>query len=304
MESKGQRIRTTKAAIAQYWLESKNGTDHLPDNAALLDPGEPTCFACGWPATKPDVSPRLWSVWNRARLDRCHLVPRALGGDDAPSNLVLLCSDCHREAPDVADPRYMLRWIARRESRWERWTRAIHTALDDAGLRAPAGTLVRDEDQGVLDWLPEFLRGWAGLHGPRVSDATVGAVAVEVVRRAISEEDRSTASGTVHHVTESEVIGEIGRRLAGAVPPGSRIVLFGSRARGQSGDGSDYDVLVIEPSPENAARESVRLRAELDALSVPVDVVVVDEAIASRRARVAGTMIERALREGRELART
>jgi len=64
------------------------------------------------------------------------------------------------------------------------------------------------------------------------------------------------------------------------------------------------DVLVIEPSPENAARESVRLRAELDALSVPVDVVVVDEAIASRRARVAGTMIERALREGRELART
>ncbi|MEN3279993.1 MAG: uncharacterized protein V7607_1133 [Solirubrobacteraceae bacterium] len=137
-----------------------------------------------------------------------------------------------------------------------------------------------------------------------MSDATVGAVTVEMVRRAMSSREESITSGTVRPVTESEVIGEIGRRLASVAPPGSRIVLFGSRARGQPGDGSDYDVLVIEPRPENAARESVRFRAELDALSVPVDVVVVDEAVATRRARVAGTMVERALREGRELART
>jgi predicted nucleotidyltransferase len=105
-------------------------------------------------------------------------------------------------------------------------------------------------------------------------------------------------------VTEAEMIGEIGRRLAHAAPAGSRIVLFGSRARGTSAADADYDVLVIEPKAHDVADESVRLRATLDDLGAPVDVVVVDEAVAQRRARVTGTMVERALREGRELART
>jgi hypothetical protein len=37
---------------------------------------------------------------------------------------------------------------------------------------------------------------------------------------------------------------------------------------------------------------------------VPIDVIVVDEAKAKRRAVVRGTMVERALREGRLLAQT
>jgi predicted nucleotidyltransferase len=105
-------------------------------------------------------------------------------------------------------------------------------------------------------------------------------------------------------MTPAEVIDEIGRRLADAAPAGSRVVLFGSRARNGADIGSDYDVLVIEPELEDAAAESVRLREMLDDLGAPIDVVVVDDAVAERRARVAGTMVERALREGRELART
>jgi uncharacterized protein len=102
-------------------------------------------------------------------------------------------------------------------------------------------------------------------------------------------------------MTESEVITEIGRRLAGAVPVGSRVVLFGSRARGEAGVQSDYDVLVIEPSVENVAVESTRLRDELDDLRTPIDVVVVSEEVARRRAVVRGTVVDRALREGRVL---
>lgn len=105
-------------------------------------------------------------------------------------------------------------------------------------------------------------------------------------------------------MTSTEVIQAIGRRLARAAPPDSQVVLFGSHARGTADSGSDYDVLVIEPTVESAIHESVRLRDELDGLDVPIDVVVVDRAKAERRARMSGTMIERALREGRVLART
>jgi predicted nucleotidyltransferase len=102
-------------------------------------------------------------------------------------------------------------------------------------------------------------------------------------------------------MTEAEVITEIGERLAAAVPAGSQVVLFGSRARGEGGAGSDYDLLVIEPSVENTAVESTRLRDELDDLRTPIDVVVVAEDVARRRAVVRGTVVDRALREGRVL---
>jgi predicted nucleotidyltransferase len=105
-------------------------------------------------------------------------------------------------------------------------------------------------------------------------------------------------------MTEAEIITEIGRRLAAAVPDGSQVVLFGSRARGGAGAESDYDVLVIEPAVENLAVESARLRGELDELRTPIDVVVVAEDVARRRAVVRGTVVDRALREGRVLAHT
>jgi predicted nucleotidyltransferase len=105
-------------------------------------------------------------------------------------------------------------------------------------------------------------------------------------------------------MTENEVIAEIGRRLAAAVPAGSQVVLFGSRATGVADEGSDYDVLVIEPTVENHVEESVRLRGALDDLGSPIDVLVFAEDVARRRAVVRGTVVDRALREGRVLAHT
>jgi predicted nucleotidyltransferase len=97
------------------------------------------------------------------------------------------------------------------------------------------------------------------------------------------------------------MIEEIGRRLDEATPARSRIVLFGSRARLEQRAGSDVDVLVIEPSVNDPIRESVRLRRLLRGLGVPIDVLVVAEAEATRRSAVRGTVVERALREGRVL---
>jgi predicted nucleotidyltransferase len=105
-------------------------------------------------------------------------------------------------------------------------------------------------------------------------------------------------------MTETEIISEIGRRLSRSAPAGSQVVLFGSRARGMAGDTSDYDLLVIEPAVSNSAAESARLRDQLDDLHAPIDVIVVAEDVARRRSVVRGTVVERALREGRLLAKT
>jgi len=104
-------------------------------------------------------------------------------------------------------------------------------------------------------------------------------------------------------MTQSEVIDAIGLRLDEATPDGSRIILFGSRARDEGDAASDYDVLVIEPAVENSAAESVRLRSVLDGLGAPIDVLVYGADVARSRAAVRGTVVERALREGRELTR-
>src|SRR5262249_39713557 len=80
-----------------------------------------------------------------------------------------------------------------------------------------------------------------------------------------------------------------------------RVILYGSYARGDADANSDLDFLVIEPEVDSVTEEAVRLRRSLRDLRVPADVVVIDEDRAQRRAKVAGTMVERALREGRLL---
>jgi predicted nucleotidyltransferase len=97
------------------------------------------------------------------------------------------------------------------------------------------------------------------------------------------------------------VIQDAGRRLAAAASSPARVLLFGSRARGDARDDSDLDFLVIESHVESKLREMIRLRDALPPLGVPVDVVVVSEEEAARRERVPSTLVHRALREGRVL---
>ena len=98
------------------------------------------------------------------------------------------------------------------------------------------------------------------------------------------------------------MIVEAGAALVAAAPPRSRVILFGSHARGQAGADSDLDFLVIEPAVERTGAESVRLRRALSGIAAAIDVVVLSEEIAQRRAKVPGTMVDRALREGRVIS--
>jgi uncharacterized protein len=103
-------------------------------------------------------------------------------------------------------------------------------------------------------------------------------------------------------VFDDAVIQEAGRRILRAAPPGSRVILFGSHARGQATEHSDLDFLVIEPEVDERGRESVRLRSTLSGLDVAADVIVVSEESVREWRDVYGTVINSALREGRELA--
>lgn len=94
---------------------------------------------------------------------------------------------------------------------------------------------------------------------------------------------------------------DAGRRLADAAGSPARVLLFGSRARGDAHESSDLDFLVIERHVESKLSEMVRLRDALPPMGVPVDVVVISEEEAARRERVPSTLVHRALREGRVL---
>jgi predicted nucleotidyltransferase len=97
------------------------------------------------------------------------------------------------------------------------------------------------------------------------------------------------------------LIDEAGRRLAAAAP-GAKVILFGSRARGEARPDSDLDLLVIEPDevPKRRA-ETARLRRELRGLDVALDVIVVSAKHAEEWGHFKGSMLNEALNEGRVL---
>jgi predicted nucleotidyltransferase len=100
------------------------------------------------------------------------------------------------------------------------------------------------------------------------------------------------------------MIARAGRVLAQAASSPARVILFGSGARDERNAESDLDFLVIQREVSDPIEEAVRLRRALGDIGVPVDVVVLDEALAERRAKVPGSMVYEAVRDGRVVARS
>jgi predicted nucleotidyltransferase len=74
--------------------------------------------------------------------------------------------------------------------------------------------------------------------------------------------------------TETETIRRLTELLVEAAKP-NRIILFGSRARGEASEDSDLDVMVIEEVVSDRVGEMVRLNRLLRSLDIPVDLLVV-----------------------------
>lgn len=90
-------------------------------------------------------------------------------------------------------------------------------------------------------------------------------------------------------------------RVAQAARFPSRIVLFGSYARGTASEDSDLDLLVIEQQVPDKAAEYLRLRSAIGGVGVGVDVIVVSQQEALERSAVPGTLLYWATQEGQVL---
>ncbi len=102
-------------------------------------------------------------------------------------------------------------------------------------------------------------------------------------------------------VTEA-IIGQMVQALVKEADP-EQVILFGSRARGDSLEHSDVDLIVVEAEPFGPERsrhkEMVRLRQALRPFRVPVDVLVYSQEDVDYWRDSLNYVLARALREGR-----
>ena len=98
------------------------------------------------------------------------------------------------------------------------------------------------------------------------------------------------------------IIDEMVQALVEEADP-EKVILFGSRARGDSRQHSDVDLIVVEAAPFGPERsrhkEMVRLRQTLRPFRVPVDVLVYSQEEVDYWRDSLNYVLARALREGR-----
>jgi hypothetical protein len=160
-----------KRLIFDYWK------DRLGELRLLIDWGEPSCWACGFHyGSKYDVkrSDASWEeilrCWDRIPLQRCHVIPKSLGGSDKVENLFLMCRECHDTAPNTAIPVIFFDW-AKAQSWERRETYKINQALEAYNLTE----FEHDEVVTVLksSSFDAWCSGKVGIHRPQSNYAPV-----------------------------------------------------------------------------------------------------------------------------------
>lgn len=101
--------------------------------------------------------------------------------------------------------------------------------------------------------------------------------------------------------SEDAVLNEILRRLIAAYDP-LQVYLFGSKARGEAGANSDYDLLVVVPDDAPPERRRSRLAYEaLRGTGAAADVLVCTHSYFEPRRSLRASLPGTVLREGRLL---
>ena len=101
-----------------------------------------------------------------------------------------------------------------------------------------------------------------------------------------------------------EVVDQMVRAIVEAVDP-EQVILFGSRARGDAGEESDVDLVVVESEPFGKTRsrrlEAVRLWRALSGFLVPKDILVYSRDEVALWRDSLNHVLAQALREGKVL---
>lgn len=80
-----------------------------------------------------------------------------------------------------------------------------------------------------------------------------------------------------------------------------KVILFGSRARGQGRVDSDADLLVIMRVDGSKRQQAVQIDLALEGIPIPIDLIVVTPEEVEKYRDVTGTIIREAVREGKVL---
>lgn len=100
---------------------------------------------------------------------------------------------------------------------------------------------------------------------------------------------------------EQQTIRKIADRILGATPPGTRVIVFGSVARGTARADSDLDLLVVEPEQKNHYQEAGRLYCLMRGIKTPLDILVTDARTYEYWKETPCTVFNEAHREGQVL---
>jgi predicted nucleotidyltransferase len=97
---------------------------------------------------------------------------------------------------------------------------------------------------------------------------------------------------------DDNLIRDIVQRIVAAAQP-DKIILFGSRGRGNARPDSDFDILVIKESDEPGDRRDARLYHALVGLNAPVDLITYTPEEVEDWSGVPQAFITTAVREGK-----
>ncbi|WP_132431498.1 nucleotidyltransferase domain-containing protein [Natronoflexus pectinivorans] len=91
------------------------------------------------------------------------------------------------------------------------------------------------------------------------------------------------------------------REIVSRILPNSKILLFGSRARKDYSDDSDYDFLIITRETIDIRKKRTLksvLRKELAQLKIPADILIQSEEEIISKKEITGHILRHVLREG------
>lgn len=193
------QVNTTHYQIFSYWQDKRlsDYTGNVQDNEMVVeDWGEPMCWACGKRAIEGEALNHLLEsaeiegdfdykrIWNngdvKKKLQRCHIIPAALGGADDPSNLFLLCTNCHYFSPDTTNPRSFFRWVARRRKGGEFYRLTdmwlvpkLNLELTERGL--PSVEIIAERIEGDIssEEIKEYAKKNIGVHSYCLVDSSL-----------------------------------------------------------------------------------------------------------------------------------
>jgi predicted DNA binding CopG/RHH family protein len=158
------------------------------------------------------------------------------------------------------------------------WKRPTTTAKDMARLQAAARAIVRKDK--------------------RVNIRITARDLTHLQKAAV--EEGIPYQTFISSILHKYITGRLVERLVAVAQP-TKIILFGSQARGDADDLSDVDLLVIKPHIADRYEEIIELDRSLAGILIPVDILLVSESEFEERADQPGTVERAARQEGRVL---